>query len=84
MSKWNEPLGEFHFDPKVTTHEAGVMFARGLRGGTERSAVETRSPLANITTAEWGVTFGSNGKILEMRPHSFGFNVIVSECLPIN
>ena len=59
------------------------MFARGLRGVTERSAVETRSPLANITTAEWGVTFGSNGKILEIRTHSFGYNVIVWECLPL-
>ena len=49
------------------------------RNGAKRSGAE--EPLANITTAEWGVTFGSNGKILEMRAHSFGFNVIVSECL---
>ena len=55
----------------------------GLRGGTERSAVEPRSPLANITTADWGVTFGSNGKILKMKTHSFGYNVIVWECLPL-
>ena len=41
-SKWNEPLGEFHFDPKVTTHEAGVMFARGAprRNGAKRSGDE--------------------------------------------
>ena len=23
------PLAEFHFDPNVTSHKAGVMFARG-------------------------------------------------------
>ena len=41
LSKQHEALAECYFDPKVTTHEAGVMFARGLRGVTERSAVET-------------------------------------------
>ena len=51
------------------------------RNGAKRSGAE--EPLANITTAEWGVTFGSNGKILEMRAHSFGFNVIVWECLKV-
>ena len=38
--------------------------------------------LANITTAEWGVTFGSNGKNLKIRTHSFGFNIIGWEFLP--
>ena len=57
-----------------------------LRGGPRHNGAKRsgdKDPLANITTAEWRVTFGSNDKILEMKTQSFGYNVIGWECLPL-
>ena len=74
-------LPEFDFDAKITTQKAGVLFGRRLQGGTERSVVETRSLLPNRTTADWGVIFASNDKILEIKTQSFRYNIIGWECL---